>query len=167
MSHKDLYFLRHGVAADRETWELPDEERPLTDEGVQKMIRAVKGLKKCKLSPQVLMSSPLARALQTAQIVKTHLSHLEKIEIEEDLRPGGSLPEFLKKIRKRKEGSFLLVGHEPFMSLWVQALLGIHGTGTVRLKKGGFCHLAWDPEVSPPRAELISLLPPRVLRQMA
>src|SRR5262249_1167521 len=163
----DLYFLRHGVAADRETWDLSDDERPLTEEGIQKMVQAAKGLKKWKFNPEILISSPLARALQPAQIVRTPLSLSGRIEVEEALRPGGSLAEFLKKIRKRKEGSFLLVGHEPSMSLWVQTLLGIHGTGTVRLKKGGFCHLGWDPDGSPSEAELISLLPPRVLRQMA
>jgi phosphohistidine phosphatase len=167
MGLKELYFLRHGVAADREGWDLSDDERPLTEEGIEKMVREVKGLKKIKFSPEVLISSPLARAVQTAQIVKTHLLHPDKIEIEETLKPGGSLSEFLKKIRKRKEESFLLVGHEPSMSLWVQSLLGIPGAGGVRLKKGGLCHLVWDPDVSPPRAELISLLPPRVLRQMA
>jgi phosphohistidine phosphatase len=166
MPTKELYFLRHAIAIDRETSNYNEDERPLTSDGEKKMIQAVWGMKHLKLSLDGILSSPLTRARQTAQLVKDHLPVSHKIEIEETLRPGGSLEDFLKKLKTRKEESLLSVGHEPSMSDWIQTLLGVQGQGLIQMKKGALCHLTLEWRGSRPQARLNFLLPPRVLREM-
>src|SRR5262245_53498062 len=124
MDTKKLIFLRHGLAADREAWEGSDEERPLTAEGREKMLRIARGLKKVLPDPpDAILSSSLLRALETAEIVRAAFPTLS-VEIDEGLRPGALLANFIKKIRRRKEKTILLVGHEPDFSEWILSLLG-------------------------------------------
>ncbi len=163
----ELFFLRHAIALEAGTSHYSEESRPLTEEGIQKMRLEVKGMKHLGLSFEALLSSPLTRAHQTAEIVKKNLPFQGKIEIEEELRPGGSLSSLLKKISHRNEQIFLLVGHEPTLSQWVQNLLGFDSESSLLLKKGGLCHLLLAGNLSAPRAELRALLPPRVLRLSA
>ena len=67
----DLYVLRHGVAAERDWHEYPnDDERPLTQHGITKLTHQVKGLNALNLSLDLMISSPLLRSTQTAQIVR-------------------------------------------------------------------------------------------------
>ncbi len=162
----NLYFLRHGVAVERGNEDYSEEDRPLTPEGSDKMIAGVAGIKKLKISLDALLSSPLVRAFQTAQIVQEHLPFKGKIEVEKALLPGGSLEDFLKKLKNRAEENVMLVGHEPTMSRWIQNLLGCDPIGSVRLKKGSLCHLLLEWRGARPMAELITLLQPRTLRQI-
>ncbi len=166
MNKKELYFLRHAIAVESGTFGSSEKTRPLTEEGSQRMIQSVKGFKRLKINPEVILSSPFTRAWQTAELVKTHLPFLAEIETEENLQPGGELEEFLKKIRKRKEERFLLVGHEPSLSFWIQDLLEFRGRARVQMKKGALCHLKLEWTDSYLKAELVSLLQPRVLRRI-
>ena len=63
-----LCFLRHGEA-DWPNWTKPDNERPLTERGRKEMKRVAKFLERLKLVPDVILTSPLPRASQTAEIV--------------------------------------------------------------------------------------------------
>jgi phosphohistidine phosphatase len=163
----DLYFLRHAVAVKSGFEGHTDEERPLTAQGREKMISAVRGMKKLKITLDALWTSPLIRAVQTAEIVQEHLSFNSEIVIEKLLLPGGSLEELLKKLKPWDEKSVMVVGHEPTLSSWIQDLLGGDPTGSIQLKKGALCHLrlTWVGTRAAP--ELIALLQPRVLRQLA
>jgi len=162
----ELYFLRHAIAVEQETEGYADQERPLTSEGKKKMVEAVRGMKELKIKIDVLLSSPLTRALQTAELVRENLPFEGEIEVEKTLAPGGSYEDFLKKLRTREDSSVMLVGHEPALSSWVQNLLGCDPTGSVLMKKGSLCHLSLHWRGSRPFAELESLLQPRMLRQI-
>ena len=159
----DLFLLRHAIAVERAMPDFKDEERPLTPEGEEKMIEAVRGLKQIGWKFDALISSPLVRAWQSAELVKAHLPFRGKIESSEDLLPGRPIEPMLRKLAKRSESSFLLVGHEPTLSQWIGELLAAEGS--FRLKKGGLCHLSVEP-LQTPSAELIAFLPPKVLRAM-
>jgi len=165
-----LYFVRHAIAVPHGSAGFVEEERPLTDEGRQKMHRAAQGIRALKCLPDVIFSSPLVRALQTAEILQSELSEKRDnpvpVEIEKSLSIGGDLEDFLKKLKDRKEEAVMLVGHEPSMSSWVQSLLGCDPTGSVQLKKGSLCHLALTWVGSRPIVELVALLQPRMLRQI-
>lgn len=163
---KSLYFLRHAIAVPRGTVGVADADRPLTEKGRNRMVRAVKGLRSLELSFDALLSSPLLRAFQTAEIVREQLPLNLEIEIEESLKPGGELLDFLKKLRHRPEQNILLTGHEPAMSSWIEDLLGCGKTGSIRMKKGGLCHLHLDFSSNPPEAEMLFLLPPRFARNL-
>ena len=74
----DLYLLRHAIAVDAGTGNFSEEERPLTKEGHEKMIAAVRGMKEANIKVEVLLSSPLKRAWQTAEVVKQYLPFIQK-----------------------------------------------------------------------------------------
>ncbi len=163
---KNLYFLRHGIAVPRGTPGIRDADRPLTERGEERLIRSVKGMRQLGLKFDLILSSPLTRAYQTAQIVKVVLPFTKEIEIEETLTPEGSLSKFIVKMKKRKESEILLTGHEPAMSSWIQDLLRCGDSASVQMKKGALCQLRVDLQENPPEAELEFLLQPRILRRL-
>src|SRR5438093_382543 len=77
----ELVFLRHGLAADREEWKGTDEDRPLTAEGVDRTKEVVRGLRALKVRPDAILSSPLLRARETAEIAKKGLITDAKVEL--------------------------------------------------------------------------------------
>ncbi|MCB1214307.1 MAG: phosphohistidine phosphatase SixA [Deltaproteobacteria bacterium] len=164
-AHKTLYFLRHGIAVQRGSPGIPDTERPLTDQGREKMKQAARALAKLRPPIQALISSPLTRAYQTAEIVQKNQA-LE-IEINPELSPGGSLENFLKTLKKRSENCLMLVGHEPDMSEWIKSLLEMGPSATLVLKKGGLACLSCYLEKPRPQAQLELLLSPKLLRKLA
>ena len=162
----ELNFLRHAIAVERGEGDLSDEERPLTEKGREKMIAAIRGLRRIEFKFDALLSSPLIRAVQTAELIRQHLPFEGALEIVEDLGPNGFLKNFLEKIGERKEKSFLLVGHEPNLSLWIRNLLGCARRGALLLKKGGLCRLNLEQASESTSSELIYLLQPKQLRAM-
>lgn len=153
-----LFFLRHGLA-DRSQWHGPDFERPLTAEGKERMQREAEFMARLNLEFDLIITSPLTRALQTAQIVAEHLflSHVLK----EDERLAGldldSLQEILNEYPHAE--SILLVGHEPDFSYTIGGLIG---NAYIVCKKGSLArvdvHSSYDLG-----GELVWLLPPKVL----
>lgn len=156
-----LYFLRHGIAADREHWEPSrDHLRPLTTEGIEKTDQIAKTLDKLKVEPDVILTSPLLRAKQTAEIVASRLDKKNTPVETAALSPGFSvrhLEILLKQYPNAK--SMLLVGHEPDFSETVGELTG--GSRIV-FKKGGFARVDLT-SLTPPRGELCWLLQPHIL----
>src|SRR6266849_8045526 len=86
----ELVFLRHGLAVDREEWKGEDEARPLTTEGVDRTKEVVRGLRVLKVRPDIILSSPLLRARETAEIAKKGLITDAKVELAEELAPAAS-----------------------------------------------------------------------------
>lgn len=156
-----LFFLRHGAAADRETWTGDDFERPLTDDGRKRMAREAKGMAELEIEPDVILTSPLLRAKQTAEIVA---ERLRCATLFEDARLGPDFDrERLSRILEERAGagSILLVGHEPNFSETIGQLIG---GARLDLKKGGLAYV----ELSGPGStggELVWLLSPKVLFQ--
>src|SRR5215213_6761114 len=79
-----LYFLRHGEA-DWPHWTKPDDERPLTDFGKKEVRQVAKFLGRLKVKPDLIVSSPLPRALQTAEVAAQELK--TKVRQDEALEP--------------------------------------------------------------------------------
>src|SRR5258708_30382004 len=130
-----LYFLRHGVAYEREEWKGEDDElRPLTDEGIAAMKREAKYLRDdLKLKVDRIITSPLVRAHDTARYVAKSL----KIDLEESnlLKPGFDLQALDELIGKSDDDSkVIIVGHEPDFSRTISQLIG---GGDVIMRKGG------------------------------
>src|SRR5262245_24186273 len=110
-----LYLLRHGIAVDRLGGDITsDWQRPLTKEGQEETKRVAAGLKNLGVKADLIVSSPLIRAKQTAQIVLDTLAKGSEIQITEALAPGGTASDVYKFLRSfnQKENIFL-VGHEP------------------------------------------------------
>jgi phosphohistidine phosphatase len=154
----ELYFLRHGVAEDMGPEGAGDAGRRLTKEGVAKMKAEARGLRKLGVRPDVLLSSPLARARETAEIVARELG-LE-LHLADALAPGCNVEQLFGLLGEHRAAEcVMLVGHEPDFSTIVGALTG----GRVRLKKGGLARVDLDV-LEEGAATLAWLLPPRALR---
>ena len=151
-----LYLLRHGKA-DWPDWTEPDDERPLTKEGKGEMRRIARFLHDVNVAPAVVLSSPLPRAWQTAEIAAGALG----VELREEpvLRKGFTAAKARALIQRAKGADLMLVGHEPDFSAVIRALTG----GTVKLGKGGIARLDLDDDAAAGR--LTWLIPPKVARK--
>jgi len=154
-----LYFLRHGLAGDYRDWQGDDWKRPLTEEGKVKMGEEAVAIKKLDLGLDLILTSPLLRALQTAQIVAEQLKKAKLIE-EERLAPGFDLAGLKGILQDHPDAHVLmLVGHEPDFSEMVSDLTG--GT-RLALKKGGLARVEIE-NMETLEGELEWLIPPRLL----
>ena len=114
----EIYLVRHGIAAERGTHSGPDEERALTAEGRRKVRGVAEAMRAMKLSFDVILTSALVRALQTAEIVADSLQLKRRLQVTEHLAPGASITKLFYQMNSLQPapGSVLLVGHEPDMA---------------------------------------------------
>jgi phosphohistidine phosphatase len=139
----NLYLLRHGIAAERGTGQYAsDADRPLTTKGRRKLRGAAAAMRAMDLSFDVILSSPLVRARQTAELVANAMRSRHKLELTELLAPGASAARLVRRLNQLKPQSALLVGHEPDLSALASLLLTGGGGLTITLKKGGLCRLS-------------------------
>lgn len=155
-----LFLLRHGQAEDRRAGGT-DFDRALTAEGRAELARIARGLRRLEVVPDVILSSPLVRARQTAAIVAPVLGC--EVEIVDGLASGAGFDDILRVIEARSTAGFLmLTGHEPDLST-AAALLAGAPAGSLVLKKAGLIRVDL---YGPPRAgagRLRWLLAPRQL----
>src|SRR5690242_1065300 len=114
-----LYILRHGEAAEHGDPRFKENERPLTPKGIQRTKQLAHTLREMEISFDLILSSPLVRAKQTADIVARGLG--EKVDLTDTLSPSGNmgkLVELINAIRPPPK-SVLLVGHEPYLSVLI------------------------------------------------
>ncbi|MBV8372082.1 MAG: histidine phosphatase family protein [Candidatus Eremiobacteraeota bacterium] len=152
------YFLRHGLAGDPEQWPGDDFARPLTAAGEQRMAREAKTLAALALDLNIILTSPLVRAKQTAAIVAEKLD----VRVAEDARLGSgfntrALGEILHE--RAQASAIMLVGHEPSMSATIGSVVG---AARLDLKKGGLACVNFD-DPDHPAGELLWLVPPKIL----
>ena len=135
----ELYFLRHGEA-DWPEWKKSDDERPLTKRGKREMRDVAKFLDRLRVRPNLIVTSPLPRAAQTAEIAADYLK--AKLRKDELLAPGFG-PSKLRTVLKRHRAKVLmLVGHEPDFTQVISELTG----ASLKLSKAGVALLDVDPE---------------------
>jgi len=162
-----IYILRHAIAVNRGTFGYPDDERPLTQEGKEKMSKAAKGIAKLIANVDVILTSPLPRAHDTAVIAARALRAENNLEICKELAPGGSLKNLMTYLGKYKGlGSVMLVGHEPDLGIIASSLLRCEDS-IIEFKKGSICCI--EVPTLPPRSKgtLHWHLQPKHLRALA
>jgi phosphohistidine phosphatase len=139
MTH--LFLLRHGEALDARPGE-PDESRRLSQEGEEEVNRVARGLKRLKIAPERIVTSPLPRALRTAEIVANTLGISDRLELSELLATGRPPWQVLDWLSTRREERLLLVGHNPGLSRLIDLLIGLRQEEPrLELKKGGVAAL--------------------------
>lgn len=129
-----LHIIRHAEAVNHSS-SLPDDFRYLTCRGRARFRRVVQTLKKCNIDPDLIISSPLVRAVQTAEILAEALRFASDLTIEPALADDfglNRLTELLERHHPVRE--LAIVGHEPDLGLLVGHLLD-HSPCTI--KKGG------------------------------
>jgi phosphohistidine phosphatase len=159
----ELYLIRHGVAEERgDTWP-DDSKRPLTDDGAARLRKSARGLVRMDVGFDVILTSPLVRARQTAEILAAAFPSRPAIVVVDSLAPGGSYQAFLMDLEKQsRRGRIALVGHEPGIGELAAKLVG--SRHALSLKKGAVCRI--DVDVLPPAGPgaLRWLATPRMLR---
>lgn len=162
-----LLVIRHAVAEDRDAFAVtgqPDARRPLTDDGRKKMKGAARGLKRVVDRIDVLATSPLLRAAQTAELVSKAYGGLETRTVDE-LSPERRPDELLGWLRGHQLGDTVaVVGHEPHLGFLVGWLLTGRNDSFVEFRKGGAALLEFDDPPSGGNAVLSWAMPPRLLR---
>jgi phosphohistidine phosphatase len=151
-----LYFLRHGEA-DWPGWTKPDDERPLTDFGKKEVRQVAKFLDRLNVKPDLIVSSPLPRALQTAEVAAEQLK--TKLRQDEALEPGFGISELSTLLKRHHSKALMLVGHEPDFSSVISALTG----GFIKMSKAGIALVDLDPETE--KGRLLWLFPPKFARK--
>jgi len=164
----ELIILRHAIALDRDeaaALGLSDAERPLTEKGQRRMSRIAAGIERLTERPALILSSPLLRARQTAEILASHCSPCA-VDIIEELSPEAPLRGLVKMLQQQQlAGPLVVVGHEPDLSALTGLLLCNRETGFIQLKKGGAALLQFEHRIDIGAGTLQWLLPPRLLRR--
>ncbi len=165
----DLLVIRHAIAEDRQTFARTgksDELRPLTREGRLRMQRAAAGLRAVVPHIDLLATSPLVRAAQTAIIVAEVYGDVQPIELDE-LRPEGDSQSLERWLNSQEPDSTVaLVGHEPSLSFHVSWLTAQSDDAFVEFKKGGTCLLRFYEGVFSGGAILRWMMTPKQLRSL-
>ncbi len=163
-THK-LYLVRHAIAAERgDAWP-DDNKRPLTPKGTARMRQVVRGLRELGVVVDVVLSSPLVRAKQTAELLVDGLKPAPTIVVVAVLAPGTApVTDCRGAGAFRKVRRVALVGHEPGIGELATWLVG--SKTPMPFKKGGICRI--DVASLPPASgggQLIWFAPPRMLRR--
>jgi phosphohistidine phosphatase len=137
-----LYVLRHGIAVPHGEPGMADDDRPLTPEGERRVRQVARGLRRMDLALDRIVTSPLPRALKTAQIVAEVLKVPEKLETADALRADRDATSVREWLQRREESSLMIVGHNPTLSDLVGLLMaGRTGAVTLELHKAGIAAL--------------------------
>lgn len=159
-------FFRHGPAVAVGTAGVAESDRPLTKDGRRKTLEAARGLLSLDLGIDAVYTSPLPRALETAEIVAGVLK-LPTPKILDALGPGGSARRLLEGLRGLDAESPLLVGHEPLLSAAVSLAVCGDPNGGFEMKKAGLAWVELDTAAARPRGLLKLLLSGAALRKLA
>ncbi|HSD51478.1 MAG TPA: phosphohistidine phosphatase SixA [Candidatus Methylomirabilis sp.] len=155
-----LYFLRHGEAGSRQEWRGDDAERPLTAAGKKRMKREGAAMWKLKLPLDLIISSPLARALQTAEIVAKAQRSTARLITDGRLRPGFGPKHLAALLAEHRDArGVMLVGHEPDFS---ETISRVTGGGRLEMKKGALAYVEVEDRASV-KGTLVWLIPPKAL----
>lgn len=164
-----LLVIRHAIAEDRDEFAesgQPDDQRPLTKDGIRKMKKAAQGLKEIVGQINHLATSPLTRAAQTAEIVGDVLE-TGGADVIPALVPDARPEDFVAWCEAHHDKNVIaIVGHEPHLSSLIMWLVAGRGDSRVELKKGGACLIDFESTPAAGAGTLRWLATPRMLRKL-
>jgi phosphohistidine phosphatase len=161
-----IYILRHAIAVPRGTPGYPNDDRPLTEEGIAKMTEGARGIKLVCGGFDLIVTSPLIRAHDTAKIAAEAVGYDKDIIVTNYLLPGAPQRNLFSLLEKyRDTEKILLAGHEPHLGYLASSLLGINES-VVEFKKGGLCRIDVDDFSLKHPGKIVYLLQPKELRMM-
>lgn len=159
-----LYFLRHASAGQRISSPKRDEKRALDETGVELCGYVGRALTALDAQVDLVLSSPLKRAAQTASLVGNEMGYEGKLQLEDGLRPNASFSDFRAMLDKyAARDAILLVGHNPNLSEFLGRSISETGCeAAVELKKGAVAKV----ETGRNSAVLHWCLTPKLLRTL-
>jgi len=155
-----VYVLRHGIAEDAPPGG-SDADRALTQEGKQKLRRVLERARDAGADPGLILTSPLKRAVETAEIAATVLRGGSELVRTNALLPAGSPERVWKEIRAHKVEELLIAGHEPLLSGVVAYLLGSPAV-QVNMKKAALVSIELETAHPQPGGALNWMLTPKI-----
>jgi phosphohistidine phosphatase len=159
----NLYILRHASAGVRRADPAIDAKRPLDKEGKEQCLLIARYLNALRIQFDLILSSPLKRALQTASLVGTEVAYDSKIQITDAVSPSGTVAGFQALIAPLSAyDNVLVVGHNPNLPEFIGSLICSPRPASIRMRKGAIARV--DCTRRP--GQLISLLDSRMLRQI-
>jgi|SRR5579862_3495173 len=159
----EIYLIRHGLAESRgDSW--PDDtKRPLSEDGMSRLKKEARGLARLNVAFDVILTSPLVRTRQTAELVAAGLDSRPPIVNVDSLAPGGSYAALAADLEKHaRKHSIALVGHEPGIGELAARLIG--SRHPIEFKKGAVCRIDLDELPPSGPGDIRWMLTPRVLR---
>jgi phosphohistidine phosphatase len=157
----EIYLLRHGIAEDRSPGG-GDAARRLTDEGREKLRAVLERARRANVKPSLMLTSPLVRAVQTAEMAAEILRYTGALLQTDALLPESAPQAVWREIQShRDEDSVLLAGHEPLFSATTAYLLN-SPTLRIDFKKAGLSRIDMDRVSGEPRGVLQWLLVPKL-----
>lgn len=161
----ELYIIRHGKAEEFSKNISNDAKRRLTEVGILEIEYISKALKNFNIQIDYLVSSPLVRAKETAEIIaKQLLVKKNKIIIWDELKPESNVLDIHKKLLTlNPDAKILLVGHEPHLTNLISSIISKCNVA-INLKKGGFVYLNATSSKSRIVGTLRSILTPKQLK---
>lgn len=161
-----LYILRHAIAVAREGKQYPNDDRPLSREGIRKMEKEALSFPLLVGGIDVIYSSPLSRAAATAAIAAKGLKYKKKITIIDELLPGSSGEALITRLNGDRRSTMMIVGHEPDLSALIATLTG-DDRMNIQLKKGALCLTTFEESIAPGKGKIGFLLQPKQLRSIS
>ena len=163
----DCVLLRHGIAVERDEWEGPDADRPLTERGAKRVMQVAAGLNRLDVQPTHVLSSPLTQAIETAKIAHHSLRVRSAVRIVEALLPDAPPDRLLSLLHDLTvESCVLCVGHEPHLGMVASVMLAGRLSTAFPFKKAGACLIELPITAKPGQGVLRWWLPPGQLRAM-
>ena len=153
-----LYFLRHGKAGQGDPMDPNDDARELTSAGMADLRAAVPVWQRLNLRPDVVLSSPLPRALQTAELFVSGMGLKREVVVDDRLSPGADWGDFARALAAHRDARrVMFAGHEPDLSSAVSVLTGARA---IRMRKGAVACVEFPGIPEPGAGELAWLLDP-------
>jgi phosphohistidine phosphatase len=165
MAMLELYLIRHGIAAERGKEWPDDSKRPLTPDGISRLRKTARGLNAIGVGFDQIVTSPLVRTRQTADIFAEELKSKPPVVTADALAPAGTPASVIQEIARHvRKPRVALVGHEPNLGELAGQLIG--SRTPLEFKKGGICRIDFD--VLPPKGAgaLRWFLTPKILRAL-
>jgi len=157
-----IYVLRHGIAEDAGP-RVSDADRRLTEHGRDKLDAVLKTARRGNVRPELVLSSPLVRAVETAELARNILDVESPLQITSVLTPDGIPQNVWDEIRiLRKLDSVLVAGHEPLLSHLTAWLLGAPSL-QVHMTKAALVAVELDAFGNHPRGVLKWMITPKIV----
>ena len=161
----ELYLIRHGIAQERD-FAIKDNDRTLTKVGQDKTKEVAKRLYNFGLRFDLILTSPLARSLQTAEIF-TQMQLSSQLQVFTELAPNGNIHSVLNWLEQQNyppNSKLALIGHQPDLGAWASMLVWGEAKEALILKKAGIIGLNLPTMRSPiGQSQMFLLTPPKFL----
>ena len=153
--------MRHGIAEERGPRWPDDGKRPLTSKGIERFRQVAAGLHAIDVRIDLVLTSPLVRARQTADLLAAALDPHPPVELTDALAPGASPRALAAALSRARRARIACVGHEPDLGQLAAHLVG--ASRPIEFKKGGVCRIDLEAPAGPGR--LTWFASPRLLRR--